>query len=84
MGDSISCRRCLPDYCVFENRDFGVDVMPETLRCTNLGKLHYSDQVNLERALVLGGRLGGHLVLGHVDETGEVLDVSNEEDGTYL
>jgi len=78
-GDSIAVNGVCLTIVSLENRDFGVDVMPETLRCTNLGRLHYSDQVNLERALVLGGRLGGHLVLGHVDETGEVLDVSNEE-----
>jgi len=78
-GDSIAVNGVCLTIVSLENRGFGVDVMPETLRCTNLGRLHYSDQVNLERALVLGGRLGGHLVLGHVDETGEVLDVSNEE-----
>jgi riboflavin synthase len=53
--------------------------MPETLRCTNLGGLHYNDQVNLERALALGERLGGHLVLGHVDDMGEVMEVTTEE-----
>ena len=78
-GDSIAVNGVCLTIVSLENRGFGVDVMPETLRCTNLGRLHYSDQVNLERALVLGGRLGGHLVLGHVDETGEVLDVSSEE-----
>jgi riboflavin synthase len=67
-----------------ENRGFSVDVMPETLRRTNLGRLHYNDRVNLERALVLGGRLGGHLVSGHVDETGEVLDVSSEEEARIM
>ena len=78
-GDSVAVNGvCLTVVCL-DSRGFSVDVMPETLRCTNLGRLHYGDQVNLERALVLGGRLGGHLVLGHVDETGEVLDVSSEE-----
>ena len=79
MGDSVAVNGVCLTVVSLENRGFSVDVMPETLRCTNLGRLHYSDQVNLERALVLGGRLGGHLVLGHVDETGEVLDVSSEE-----
>jgi riboflavin synthase len=58
--------------------------MPETLRRTNLGELRYDDRVNLERALVLGGRLGGHLVSGHVDETGEVLDVRSEEEARIM
>ncbi len=79
MGDSVAVNGVCLTVVSLENRGFSVDVMPETLRCTNLGRLHYSDQVNLERALVLGGRLGGHLVLGHVDETGEVMDVSSEE-----
>jgi riboflavin synthase len=79
VGDSIAVNGVCLTIVSLENRGFSVDVMPETLRCTNLDRLHYSDQVNLERALVLGGRLGGHLVLGHVDKTGEVLDVSSEE-----
>ena len=79
VGDSIAVNGVCLTVVSLENRGFSVNVMPETLRCTNLGSLHYNDQVNLERALVLGGRLGGHLVLGHVDDTGEVMDVTSEE-----
>jgi riboflavin synthase len=79
VGDSIAVNGVCLTVVSLENHGFSVNVMPETLRCTNLGSLHYSDQVNLERALVLGGRLGGHLVLGHVDDTGEVRDVTSEE-----
>jgi riboflavin synthase len=79
IGDSIAVNGVCLTVVSLKNRGFGVNVMPETLRCTNLGRLHYNDQVNLERALVLGGRLGGHLVLGHVDDTGEVMDVTSEE-----
>lgn len=79
VGDSIAVNGVCLTVVSLENHGFSVNVMPETLRCTNLCRLHYSDQVNLERALVLGGRLGGHLVLGHVDDTGEVMDVSSEE-----
>ena len=79
VGDSIAANGVCLTVVSLENRGFSVNVMPETLRCTNLGRLHYSDQVNLERALVLGGRLGGHLVVGHVDDTGEVMDVTSEE-----
>jgi riboflavin synthase len=78
-GDSIAVNGVCLTVVALGNHGFSVNVMPETLRCTNLGRLHYSDQVNLERALVLGGRLGGHLVLGHVDDTGEVVDVTYEE-----
>jgi len=79
VGDSMAVNGVCLTVVSLENRGFSVNVMPETLRCTNLGRLHYNDQVNLERALVLGGRLGGHLVLGHVDDTGEVMDVTSEE-----
>jgi riboflavin synthase len=79
VGDSIAVNGVCLTVVSLENQGFSVNVMPETLHCTNLGRLHYSDQVNLERALVLGGRLGGHLVLGHVDDTGEVMNVSSEE-----
>ena len=79
VGDSIAVSGVCLTVVSLENYGFSVNVMPETLRCTNLGRLHYGDQVNLERAMVLEGRLGGHLVLGHVDDTGEVMDVSNEE-----
>ena len=79
VGDSIAVNGVCLTVVSLENRGFNVNVMPETLRCTNLGSLHYNDQVNLERALILGGRLGGHLVLGHVDDTGEVMDVTGEE-----
>jgi len=79
VGDSIAANGVCLTVVSLENRGFSVNVMPETLRCTNLGRLHYNDQVNLERALVLGGRLGGHLVLGHVDDIGEVMDITTEE-----
>ncbi len=79
VGDSIAVNGVCLTVVSLENRGFSANVMPETLRCTNLSRLHYNDQVNLERALVLGERLGGHLVLGHVDDTGEVMDVTAEE-----
>ncbi len=54
---------------------FAVDLMRETLRVTALGDLAIGTRVNLERALRVGDRLGGHLVQGHVDGIGEVVDV---------
>lgn len=79
VGDSIDVNGVCLTIISLENRGFSVNVMPETLRCTNLGNLHYGDHVNLERALVCGGRLGGHLVLGHADDTGEITDITSEE-----
>lgn len=60
---------------------FSFQVGPETLRCTNLGELRAGDQVNLERALQVGDRLGGHMVQGHVDGLGRI--VSREPQGDY-
>ena len=60
----------------FESDSFSIDVMPETLKRTNLELLRAGDEVNLERPLTLGGRLGGHLVQGHVDDTGRVISVT--------
>jgi riboflavin synthase len=53
---------------------FALDVSPETLRATNLGELRPGDGVNLERALCLNDRIGGHLVSGHVDGVGRIID----------
>jgi len=57
---------------------FSADVMPETLRRSSLGPLGAGDAVNLELPLRAGDRLGGHVVQGHVDGTGEVADVREE------
>lgn len=57
---------------------FSADVMPETLRRTTLGGLRPGDPVNLEPSLAFGERVGGHLLSGHVDAVGEVLDVRPE------
>jgi riboflavin synthase len=78
-GDSMAVNGVCLTVVSLENHGFSVNVMPETLRCSNLGSLRYGDQVNLERALELGGRRGGHLVLGHIDDTGEVMGVTSEE-----
>lgn len=61
---------------------FSADVMAETVSRSTLGGLRAGDRVNLERALCLGGRLGGHLVAGHVDARGRI--AAREEDGTAL
>lgn len=83
-GDSMAVNGICLTVVSLGNDGFAAKVMPETLRRSNLGRLRYGDQVNLERALLLGGRLGGHLVLGHVDDTGEVLDMSSEESARVM
>jgi len=79
ISDSIAVNGACLTVTSLSSNTFSADVMPETLHRTNLGELHYGTQVNLERALVMGGRLGGHLVLGHVDDVGEVISVTPEE-----
>lgn len=74
-GDSIAVDGCcltIVDLDPDEGR-FTVDVMAETLARTTLGTLHAGQRVNLERAVRADGRLGGHLVQGHIDGTGRIL-----------
>jgi riboflavin synthase len=78
LGDSIAVNGVCLTARDFGNGTFSADVMPETLRKTNLGNLKRGDTVNLERALTLSARLGGHLMLGHVDGTGKVISIRPE------
>jgi riboflavin synthase len=61
---------------------FRVDTMPETLRRTRLGTLYSGDPVNLERSLAANGRMGGHMVQGHIEATARILSL--KEDGIEL
>jgi len=74
-GGSIAVNGVCLTVTDFNNNSFSVDVMPETLKRTNLGLLSAGDRVNLERPVALGERLGGHLVQGHIDDTGRVASV---------
>ena len=75
IGDSIAINGvCLTVTTLMKNC-FNVDIMMESLNRTGLGKLRYGDHVNLERALTMNGRLGGHLVLGHIDDVGEIVTI---------
>ncbi len=72
-GDSVSVNGvCLTVTKQDSNVSF--DVSPETMKSTNLGELRVSDKVNLERALRLSDRLGGHIVTGHVDDVGKIIN----------
>ncbi len=75
LGGSINVNGVCLTITSFDTNSFSVDIMSETLRRTNLGLLSAGDRVNLERPLAVGGRLGGHLVQGHVDATGRVASV---------
>jgi riboflavin synthase len=85
LGDSISVNGCcLTVTTLPEGGGFTADLMGETLKRTSLGALGAGAAVNLERALKADGRLGGHLVQGHVDGTGEILVVEPETSWTAL
>ncbi|MEX0363591.1 MAG: riboflavin synthase [Allomuricauda sp.] len=66
-----------------EGNAYTVTAIEETLNKTNLGELKVGDQVNLERAMVLGARLDGHIVQGHVDQTA-TCSASEEKDGSWI
>lgn len=83
-GVSISVNGACLTVTSFDDSSFSVDVMPETLRRTNLGLLAIGDEVNLERSLALGGRIGGHLVQGHVDASGRVTSVRRDGEAVVV
>ncbi len=79
LGDSIAINGICLTVSKFGSAGvFHADVMPETLRRTNLHELQKGSRVNLERALRAGDRLGGHFVSGHIDATGEILSKQRE------
>lgn len=84
LGDSI----CVNGVCLTVNElykdHFVADVMGETMEKTNLGALSDGDMVNLERALSLADRLGGHIVSGHIDGKGKVIGIDKKIDGTWF
>ncbi|MQY54998.1 MAG: riboflavin synthase [Dehalococcoidia bacterium] len=84
LGDSIAVNGVCLTVTEVSPDSFSVDVMPETLRRTNLGALRPGDGVNLERPLAVGGRFGGHFVQGHIDGVGRVLSVTPEKEALLL
>lgn len=85
-GDSVSVNgACLTATTIEPLRDqFAADVSPETMRVTTLSNLRIGDRVNLEKAMRLDSRLGGHLVLGHVDCVGRLAEKRVVGDGCLL
>ena len=83
LGESIACDGCCLTVVEFKGATFRVQASPETLRHTTLEHWHAGTPVNLERALKVGDRMGGHWVQGHVDAVGEILE-SRPEAGSWL
>ena len=80
IGDSISTNGICLTVTAFDKtaKYFSADVMPETIRRTSLENLKRGDIVNLERALKLDDRLGGHIVSGHIDGVGKIKSIKPE------
>ncbi|QZY55427.1 riboflavin synthase [Crassaminicella profunda] len=84
LGDSIATNGVCLTVTDFTTHTFSVDVMAETMRRSNLKNLVPGNKVNLERALKLGDRLGGHLVSGHIDGTGILKDFKKEDNAIWV
>lgn len=84
LGDSIATNGICLTVTSFDQASFTVDVMPETMRHSSLGDLMPGDRVNLERALSLGDRLGGHMVSGHIDGTGRIENLTREDNAHWI
>ncbi|MEV7569848.1 riboflavin synthase [Streptomyces tanashiensis] len=78
-GDSIAVNGVCLTVVEFGDGEFTADVMAETLKRSSLGALETGSRVNLERPMAVGGRLGGHIVQGHVDGTGTILERTPSE-----
>jgi riboflavin synthase len=84
IGDSISLNGCCLTVVERDGRMFSADVSDETLKSTTISTLKEGSYVNLERALAINGRLGGHIVLGHVDGIGKVVEVKRDGETLLL
>lgn len=84
IGDSISTNGICLTVIRFSSNEFTVDAMPETMKVTNLKNLKNGSKVNLERALRVGDRLGGHIVSGHVDGTGRLLSFTDDDNAIWV
>ncbi len=84
IGDSIAVNGTCLTVCRFNENSFSADVMPETVRRTNLNALRSGSPVNLERAMPANGRFGGHIVSGHIDGTGVIQSFTKEKNAVWL
>lgn len=84
LGDSISVNGVCLTVTAINGKGFDADVMPETVRATNLKNLKPGDTVNLERALSPLRRFGGHIVTGHIDGTGRISEIKKEDNAVWI
>lgn len=82
-GDSIAVNGICLTVTSFDEEGFSVDVMHETLNRSSIGNVRTGSAVNLERAMQVGGRFGGHIVSGHIDGTGVIADIQKDDNAIW-
>ena len=83
IGDSIAVNGICLTVTDISNNSFNADIMPETLNRTYMKDLHKGDKVNLERATLVGSRFGGHIVSGHIDGIGKIIDIVSDDNAVW-
>lgn len=83
LGDSIAVNGVCLTVTALTPSAFSADVMHETLNRSSLGKLHNGSTVNLERAMAANGRFGGHIVSGHIDGTGIISKIEQDDNAIW-
>ena len=84
LGDSIAVTGTCLTVTSINSDGFSADVMAETVKRTSLSQVGKGDLVNLERAMILNGRFGGHIVSGHIDGTGTITKYTKEENAIWV
>lgn len=83
IGDSIAVNGVCLTVTGISGHGYTADVMAETMERSSLGRLQKGSSVNLERAMLAGGRFGGHIVAGHIDGTGTVTSIQRDETAVW-
>ena len=83
LGDSISTNGVCLTVSDFTHSQFTADIMNESLSRSTLGSSRVGHLVNLERAISANGRFGGHIVSGHIDGTGKIINIKKEDNATW-
>lgn len=84
IGDSVAVNGVCLTATHVSPQSFTADAMPETLSRSNLGALKPGSPVNLERAMQLGNRLGGHIVSGHIDSLATITDIHRDDNALWI
>ena len=84
IGDSIAVNGACLTVTAKKEKTFSADVSAETIAKTTLGLLHAGDKINLEQSIRVGGFIGGHFVLGHVDDKGRILSKSQKSGSVII